>query len=717
MSTTPIERLYSLLPTIYHVRDVEQGEPLRALLEVMETQFLALQEDIDTLYDNWFIETCEEWAVPYIGDLLGVRSLKEVANGAFSLRSYIGNTLAYRQAKGTPAILEQLARDVTGWPVRVVEYFQHLAVTQNFNHFRKQVHLVDLRNVVDIHAIGSPFETAMHTAEVRRIVSKRGRYNIQNIGIWVWRIQAYPMLLARAIPNGYAGGDIDGVAAVGDGCYHINPYDIDMQLYNRPQAETDLYHLAEGVNVPDPLDRRTLFEDLEAIRAAALALQQPSPVYFGEQPPFRIYLNEELTLVPFENVYVCNLSTWRRPESGKVAIDPVLGRIAFADDETPDRVYVDYCYGFSADIGGGPYNRRQSLTAGDSTVWTKTVSKRPEDNANYGTLIDALAAWNALSSPRDGIIEILDSDVYGNDTVDPSITVKVPTDHWLVIQAADGARPTIFSGLNFEGANGTVAAGALTLNGLLMLRGLTVTGPGGLLTIEHCTIIPRSSYDQRAIDMDTNSGDNVQLYIRSSIVGNMVLNPNADLLSIEDSIIDSAGYPHIGSYAGYAICGNGLGTETTPIPIPGPKTSIIRSTVFGKVNVQEVELISEAIITGTLVARRRQSGCIRFSYIPPGSRTPRRYYCQPDKAISDALYDKLLVPERVRPEFTSTTYGDPGYAQLSLRVATEIYTGAQDGSEMGVFSQLKQPQREANLRAGLDEAMRLGLEAGIFFAT
>jgi hypothetical protein len=36
---------------------------------------------------------------------------------------------------------------------------------------------------------------------------------------------------------------------------------------------------------------------------------------------------------------------------------------------------------------------------------------------------------------------------------------------------------------------------------------------------------------------------------------------------------------------------------------------------------------------------------------------------------------------------------------------------------MGAFSSLKQPQREANLRLALDEYLRSGLDAGIFFVT
>jgi len=65
------DRLYELLPVIYRMRDHEQGEPLRALLQVVSEQVEVVEDDIERLYENWFIETCEDWVVPYIGDLLG----------------------------------------------------------------------------------------------------------------------------------------------------------------------------------------------------------------------------------------------------------------------------------------------------------------------------------------------------------------------------------------------------------------------------------------------------------------------------------------------------------------------------------------------------------------------------------------------------------------------------------------------------------------------
>jgi len=46
-----------------------------------------------------------------------------------------------------------------------------------------------------------------------------------------------------------------------------------------------------------------------------------------------------------------------------------------------------------------------------------------------------------------------------------------------------------------------------------------------------------------------------------------------------------------------------------------------------------------------------------------------------------------------------------------------IRAGADDEGEMGALHLLHAPQRERNLRLRLDEYLRFGLEAGIFYAT
>jgi hypothetical protein len=169
-------------------------------------------------------------------------------------------------------------------------------------------------------------------------------------------------------------------------------------------------------------------------------------------------------------------------------------------------------------------------------------------------------------------------------------------------------------------------------------------------------------------------------------------------LAIEDSLVDGVG-----------------GAALTA---PGASASIKASTIFGTVEAQTLES-SNCIFTAPVLAERRQMGCVRFSFVPEGSHTPRRHRCQPDLALV-GLVDPAgqeRIRKRLTPQFTSTAFGDPGYAQLSPACAEEIRTGAEDGSEMGAYFHLKGPLREANLQVTLDEYLRFGLEAGAFFVT
>jgi len=150
------------------------------------------------------------------------------------------------------------------------------------------------------------------------------------------------------------------------------------------------------------------------------------------------------------------------------------------------------------------------------------------------------------------------------------------------------------------------------------------------------------------------------------------------------------------------------------------------------VHVQELTLGSESIFTERIVADRRQTGCVRFSFVrrDPGneSQTPRRHHCEPETEIAAEIADAkdaglptggiaALVLASLRPSFVSTRYGDPGYALLRSNAPLPIRTGAEDGGEMGALHMIQAARREANLRAALDEYLRFGLEAGIFYAT
>src|SRR5260370_9215800 len=130
----PTDRLYELIPAIHRIRDAEQGYHLRALLQVIEEQVNVVEADIAQLYENWFIETCEDWVVPYIGDLVGYRVVHEAGepgdattsaglNKILIRRRDVADTIRNRRRKGTLALLEELALDVAGCPAGAAEFF------------------------------------------------------------------------------------------------------------------------------------------------------------------------------------------------------------------------------------------------------------------------------------------------------------------------------------------------------------------------------------------------------------------------------------------------------------------------------------------------------------------------------------------------------------------------------------------------------------------
>jgi hypothetical protein len=140
--------------------------------------------------------------------------------------------------------------------------------------------------------------------------------------------------------------------------------------------------------------------------------------------------------------------------------------------------------------------------------------------------------------------------------------------------------------------------------------------------------------------------------------------------------------------------------------------------VLGEVNAHAIELAENCIFMSRVRVARSQLGCMRFCYVAPVSRTPRRYHCQPDGVTVGLTQadDRARAETLVRPRFNSMRYGTPTYCQLAATCAEEIKRGADDESEMGVFHDLFQPQREANLRTRLDEFTPAGINAGIIFA-
>ncbi len=708
-----LEQVYSLLPAIYRIRDLEQGEPLKALLTVITEQIAVLEEDLSQLYDDQFIETCAEWVVPYIGDLISYRT----PYGVFpqSLRPEVAHTIGFRRRKGTAALLEQLARDVTGWNAHVVEFFQLLATTQYMNHPRPASSLPDLRLWKPLAYLDSAFDSLSHTPDVRNIASMRGRYNIPNIGIFLWRLGSYSLTAAPAFK-------------LDEYRYLFSPLGNNTQLFTQPTIEADVTHLTGPLGVAMPISRTVLAHTLDQ--------------YYG--PGKSLFLNvngkdvlpdpkkPSQTLADLIDVQdlsdlrdaAGNVTGWKNMPRHKIVIDPELGRIAFPrrrGRRPPTSVQGTFHYAFSADMGGGEYRRSDTFTQG-----LLPIEQVPSPHASIQEALNALPAAG-------GVVEITDSGRNGE-----LVTITAAANAQIELRAADFRRPLLvleqetgIPEMLISGEEGS----QVSINGLVISGGiLRVTGKLSHLVLKHCTLVPGLSLSQ---DNTPQHSHRPSLIIESTgtlveidrcILGGLRVTQQAQV-HITNSIVDATRRDFI-AYAAPVeptddVIASTLGSEASPPmpidrpseqPVPGGPLHIENSTIIGVVHTASIDLASNTIFLAhpteqegpPLYAERRQSGCIRYSYLPAGARTPRRYHCQPANE-RDA--------ERIEPQFTSLRYGHPGYCQLSLTTTQDIRQGADDQAEMGAFHTLYQPQRETNLRMRLDEYLRLGIEAGIFYMT
>ncbi len=746
--TTQLDRLYELLPKYYRQRDLEQDTKgvLLALLRIITEQVDVVEKDIAQLYENWFIETCQDWVVPYIGDLVGYIPIHDAGepgdvttvegqqrNKILIPRREVANTIRYRRRKGTLALLDLLAQDVAGWPARVVEFYRYLSKTESLNPLQLgRGRTVDLRDGDDLHLLGTSFDRLSHSLDVRRAISYHtiGRYNIPSIGVFVWRLKVYPVTKTPA----YC------AEQVGPHFYTFSVLGNDSPLYTHAVPEEMPTQIAGRLNLPLPIGRRAFNAHKADYYGENKSLQIWIGVYQRSRGTRKAILSHQM--VPLDDIVVADLSGWQyHPRNDQVAVDPVLGRIAFPPDHLPAGVWVSYYYGFSDDIGGGEYNRPISQLA-DAKLYQ--VGEQEE----FKTIQQALDQWKKdkqedakPESSKDAkkrdtdeqpskllhaVIEITDSGVY----TEP-LNISLEEKESLQIRAANGSRPVIRlldwqtnlpDSLNVSGEAGS----RLTLDGLLITgRSVQVEGNMAEVCIRHCTLVPGwelhgdcrprrpTEPSLEVFNMSTC------ITIEHSILGPIEVNQEEALMDplsirISDSILDATSPERI------ALRG-------IDCPVAPAVLTMTRCTVFGEVQVHAIDLAENSIFYGLVKVARRQEGCMRFCYVTlPGSRTPRRYNCQPDLVeqavdedpnVTDIDSAKQSERDRVQPLFKSVRYATPTYCQLADACADEIKGGADDESEIGVFHDLFQPQRAANLRARLDEYTPAEMDAGIIYAS
>lgn len=574
---TTDQRLWDLLPAFLRDDDLQGEGALRALLGLIGAQVGEVEQGIWQHYDDLFIETCAEWVVPYIGDLVANdllydasrhddartagRLFGELARNdlrapvGVRVRADVAQTIAYRRRKGTPAMLEELARNVTGWPVRLVECFELLDWPQHLEHLRPRAALLDVRSPERCERASGPFSDAVRTVDVRlpRIGASSGSvvavgapgvtdivddptavdtvptspveppYHPRTAAFFAWRLQASPLVWVE--PKAALS------CAFG---WTFSPLGNPAPLFSRWVRDGDEFARAGETEVPQAI-RRTRFATDLAGYAAVPPDRPPFTAFYGQiadpagvavelapEASVAIFRNGQFvapTLVPsaptgsYVPQIVCmRLDPWPgvQPPGSIVGVDVVAGRFILgsaltgAADPTTS-LAVASLPGQAAGHGGGGYDRSAWLIPATGHLADFevepvriTVGTRPLPAGavppDHGTVGAAISAWEAMVPSVPAVIEILDSGTYALPA-----DVQLANTSWLVIEAANGERPHLRTGPGGWQVKVDVPAGererhaSLTLSGVLVEGWIELVGELRNFRLWHTTLVPGRS--------------------------------------------------------------------------------------------------------------------------------------------------------------------------------------------------------------------------------
>lgn len=752
------DSLYELLPAYHRERDAALGFPLRALFRVLSRDGAqAVEADIDAWQDALFVETCAETLLPRLAALVGAEPLRPLPRGAeVSMRAFIGNVIRYRRAKGTPLTLELLARDVTAFNAKAVEFYARLATTLTVRAPRTERAATALIRDPEVRALhGTAFDRNARVPDVRSIARARGRYNLPNVGVFVWRRDCQPYDAPE-----HDDGALDFTAAeleavppalpwgVHAGHFALVPPSRTVPLFAPPRA-------TEGVSpsvcdVPDRLRRLPLWRELEARRSArAKGVAGPVDGWFtgreavvvyvqrGAGQPFRRLPAEELMIGALEpDGGPPAVPPWTRPDPTKdyrdaanavvplpvtAVLDPTNGRLVIAKPAAQadvTAVRLSYATGRPGEIGGGAYERGapQEVPPGAQVY---LVGLGPLGSATRATsLADALAQWTAANLPGTAYVVIADNSGDPPDAVQPSLDLIVPRGRRLVIVAAEW-RPSANAALGSPGrlvrrsrsallqrpiavkaapAVPNVPAGELELDGVRLDAGLDVAADAlSALTLRHATIAP---FDAPSVSLAGDAERPLDVTLERCLCGAILGGARVDRIRVAESVVTRA------------IVVASIGAANADVILE-------RVTVFGAVDAKTLEA-SDSILLGPVDVARRQVGCVRYSYVDPDNALPRRFRCQPDLArearaatLGRALTGDELEAERLRtrPVFIDDAPDEPAFAMLRIDAPREIALGGEHDTEMGAYGFAAHALRIANLTDLFVDYLPLGLEA------
>ena len=591
-------RLWESLPVIYRVLDtatfadldtaVSAGPgPVRELVNRIGTQIAVVRRSIDGLWADQSIETCADWVIPYIGDLVATRLVTGL--DARGQRLDVANTIGWRRRKGTVTTLDAVARDMTGWGVHVLEAFRRLARTRHNLDPRAGGRrpaipgsaagenplitegriepitgtpaggLADLRSAPGALLTGGPFDQAFHHADLRCGRGAAGWYSAEKFVVYCWRLLSSEVTGATPVPvSGH------------DGEYVFDPTGREIPLFLPPLQDTATITGTTNVwQVPGPLTSGL-------VRVMA-GLGLPAGYEVSGGP-----------------------AGYVEPEAGRFRLD------APADST----ISVSYHCGFGGQIGAGTIDPA-------STAPLRAVS---ETTVTGGIGLDA-----AVQQAQAGqTITVTDSRTYSavaEVSVAPGpaggagpLTIRARPGQRPVVRLAEHDPPWVFTG--GDGAR-------LTLDGLYVSGGdIVLRGSFDHVKIVGCTLDPGTA--------DRGMGASVHGARRAAPAAGRE-RARALGRSVDDR----------------ALAPTRLWLETAPEPQPGTPPVLrcleVERCVLGPIRTRNGGLAEHIVITDSIVQGFRTSvdpavaaddvfdPVLLYEQLSPGRSTPERPLAQPNR--------------------------------------------------------------------------------------
>ena len=768
-------KLWQMLPAIYRTLDAANqldGSPLSTVPGPLQefcnrigAQAALLRRSIDRLWENQSIETCDDWVIPYIGDLLATRMVSCL--DARAQRLDVAKTIYYRRRSGTLGLIEELASDIAGHDARAVEFFRRLARTRH--NFDPPIGLVPGLSVYPTTAalLAGPPPGAV-------IEGLAGPYSRTPAGGYADLRNAYcrrqhPDSLRRIRPhrrfpqrvaNRSAGRTSRTSASSSGGCV---PTRSPMQRrWSGPPVQASSPSIRPAGTCSSSHPRRG--------RARILPTIGCRRTNGNSRSPFEIRFGNSCADALYPNAFSIALGTGDtadiQPFAG-FAIDPPTGRFRCIGPRPPGPFSVSYNFGFSSDIGAGGFDPGTL-----PSIATPAATIAVSGAANLDNTLAALDAETTLL--------FTDSITAAGPVTDPGGNASSPSN--LAFIAAAGARPVlrwktranwtltgrhgtlVLQGLWLQGADlilagawdqivlrhctidpgtadpGTVGATLIAIDGVPLARShIVVTGQVNALTLQNCITGPIRTIEGGAIATLTASDSIIQsipthapgaagpLYDPADLAARLRVPGNpaaAPLLAALDATATAALDAYVPgtpvSPALLAALEAALATqnpakmqEAFPLALAdlalgadSGSAILVRTTVLGPIYLHELSA-SECILDDIATVDDPQDGCVRFSTLAAGHNLHAPYRC-------------ATVPPH-GPIFASRQFGDPRYARLRPDADQAVLTnpaqqqkpsvlyGAANGAEPGAFAGEAQALAQRGLAQKLEEYSPIGL--------